>query len=251
MTNENTDKTVIVTGGASGLGRYIVEYYLSQGAKVASFDLTPEPLAELALENANLLSLRCNITDNEELAQCFEAVESKWTFANVLINNAGIIHSEPLFSFLKPGNKRHNLEHWKKVLDINLTAAFCCAGYFAEQLAMQRKPGVIINISSVSAKGTAGQSAYGASKAGLNALTKIWANELGVLGIRVCSISPGYIDSDAMHAAVPKQIQQEIVNRTALRKLGTKSDVLQAIELVINNPFMTGNIVDVDGGYSC
>lgn len=241
---------IIITGGASGLGRYLVEYFITQNCNVVSLDLTVDSLIELELEYDNFCALSCDLTQQSQLEQAFDSIKQKFGTMNVLINNAGVIHNEPLFNFFGKDSKRHNFDSWKKVIDINLTSVFLTTNYFVEQLAMQRKKGVVINMSSVCARGTAGQSAYSASKAGINALTKTWAKELGVLGIRVISISPGYIDSDSMHTAVSKEIQGDIIQKTALRKLGQKKDILQAVEAAIHNDFMTGNILDVDGGYT-
>jgi 3-oxoacyl-[acyl-carrier protein] reductase len=241
---------IIITGGGKGLGRHFVEYYLSTGANVVSLDKDPFALSELANQYKNLLSLKCDLTDDEQLANAFEKIKNTFGCMNILINNAGVIHNEPLFSFFRKGTKRHDVYAWKKIIDINLTSVFSTTNYFVEQLAMKRKQGVIINISSVSAKGTAGQSAYSASKAAIEALTKTWSKELGPIGIRAVSIAPGYIDSHAMHAAVPEDVLNEIVSNTSLRKLGNKYDILQAVDMAINNDFMTGNILEVDGGYS-
>jgi 3-oxoacyl-[acyl-carrier protein] reductase len=247
---KNNMRNIIVTGGASGLGRYFVEFYLSTGANVVSLDKTSEPLSELAKQYSNLLSIECDLTDVDELAIAFKNIENVFGIMNILINNAGVIHNEPLFSFFRKGSKRHAIESWQKVIDINLTAIFTTTNFFVEQLAMNRKPGVIVNISSVSAGGTAGQSAYSASKAGVDALTKTWSKELGPLGIRAISIAPGYIDSQAMHNAVPVDVLKEITDKTALRKVGNKDNILQAVNMAINNDFMTGNIIDVNGGFT-
>jgi len=246
----NKQRTIIITGGANGIGRNITEHYLEKGDNVVSLDINSEPLATLAKGSPQLLSLTCDITNIHDLTQSFQSIEETYGYANILINNAGVIHNEPLFSFFRQGNKRHDLESWHKVINVNLTAAFAVTNFFVEKLAMKRKPGVIINISSVSAKGTAGQSAYAASKAALNALTSTWAKELGSLNIRAISISPGYIDSAAMHAAVPEEIQKEILRKTALKKLGHADNIIQTINLAIENDFMTGNIIDIDGGYT-
>lgn len=248
LKKETNKLNIIITGGASGLGRHLVEYYLAQGSNVISLDLDSNLLSELERQNPNLRSITCDLTKQDQLTKAFKRIDAEFGTMNVLINNAGIIHNEPLFSFFKKGAKGHDIDSWQRVIDINLTAVFATSSFFVEQLAMKRQPGVIINVSSVSSKGTAGQSAYSASKAGVNALTKTWAKELGALGIRVVSVSPGYIDSDAMHAAVPEKIQREIIQNTALKKLGSKNNVLQAIDCAIHNDFMTGNIIDVDGG---
>lgn len=243
-----SDKTIIITGGASGLGRVVLDHYLAAGHQVIALDLNVDPLETTQYQDLALLPLRCNITDPQQLTLAFARIKEVFGVADILINNAGIIHNEPLFNFFRQENKRHDIAAWDKVLNVNLTAAFLTTNFFVEQLAMARKTGVIINISSVSSKGTAGQSAYAASKAGLNALTKTWAKELGPLGIRAVSVSPGYIDSDSMHAAVSVGMKKEILSKVSLKKFGEADHILKAIDFAISNDYMTGNILDIDGG---
>ena len=103
-------------------------------------------------------------------------------------------------------------------------------------------------MSSVSAQGTAGQGAYAASKAGLEALTRVWSKELGLLGIRCVAVAPGYIDTPSTHAAVAEGTLRSITDRVPLRRLGNLESILQAVRFAIENDYATGATIHVDGG---
>src|SRR6202044_1918411 len=109
---------------------------------------------------------------------------------------------------------------WEKVLSTNLSAAFYTSKHVVEAMLKKRKKGVIVNISSVSARGNAGQSAYSAAKAGLEALTKVWAKELAPMGIRCFAVAPGFCDTDSTHAAISDRVLEETIKRVPLKRLG-------------------------------
>ena len=117
-----------------------------------------------------------------------------------------------------------------------------------EQMVMHRSKGVIVNISSISACGNEGQTAYSAAKAGVNAMTVTWSKELGPMGIRCNAISPGFIDTDSTHNALKEKIIAHIHSNTPLRRLGQVEEVSQAVASVIANDFINGVILNVDGG---
>ena len=115
-------------------------------------------------------------------------------------------------------------------------------------IVMHRSKGVIVNISSISACGNEGQTAYSAAKAGVNAMTVTWSKELGPMGIRCNAISPGFIDTDSTHNALKEKIIAHIHSNTPLRRLGQVEEVSQAVASVIANDFINGVILNVDGG---
>lgn len=105
-----------------------------------------------------------------------------------------------------------------------------------------------MNISSISAKGNAGQSAYSAAKAGLEALTKVWAKELSPMGIRCFAIAPGFCDTESTHTAISKPVLQETINHVPLKRLGTTQEIAAFIVAGIKNDFLNGKILEIDGG---
>jgi 3-oxoacyl-[acyl-carrier protein] reductase len=129
------------------------------------------------------------------LQRVVDAVMKAHGRIDILVNVAGWICSSPLYNMLDRAAGRHDFGLWEKSLRLNLTTAFVMGSCVAEKMIRHRTRGVIINISSVAARGNAGQSAYAAAKAGSNALALSWAKELGALGIRSLAIAPGFIDT--------------------------------------------------------
>jgi len=241
------DSVVIVTGGASGLGKAITENLKKKGAKVMVLDINKKALDELKKSLPDVSVYACNITDEKQISKTVHSVIKKYPNISVLINNAGIIYSEPLFS-LMPKKKRHSIENWKKVLDINLTSVFLMSSHVVEQMIMKRTKGLIINISSICAKGNEGQSAYSAAKAGVEALTKVWAKELGRYGIRSVAIAPGFMNTASTHTALSEQILEDVKGEILLKKLGDPHDIAKTVMSVIENDFINSTVIDVNGG---
>ncbi len=241
------DRIVIITGGASGLGKAIAENLVGMGAKIVVLDINRKALDELKTKLPDVTVYSCDITDEKQISRTVHSIIDKYSDIDILINNAGILHSEPLFKLLDK-EKRHSIENWKKVLDINLTAVFLMSSYAAEQMIMKRTKGLIINISSISAKGNEGQSAYSAAKAGVEALTTVWAKELGRYGIRSVAIAPGFMNTESTHAALSEQILEEVKEEILLKKLGDPHDIAKTVRSVIENDFINGTVINVNGG---
>ncbi len=143
-------------------------------------------------------------------------------------------------NLLAPKQKRHLLENWDRVIRSNLTATFLLSSHVAEAMATSRTKGVIINFSSVSAAGNPGQSAYAAAKAGIEALTSVWAKELGPLGVRVVTIAPGFVDTPSTRTALPDDSLKEWARRTPLRRLAKADEIAGAVMFAIENDYLTG-----------
>ncbi|MDC3309578.1 SDR family NAD(P)-dependent oxidoreductase [bacterium] len=240
------DKVAIVTGGASGLGKAIVEMLLSSNAKVVVLDINQDSLNTLN-ESENILKIACDLTKEDEIISAISKIIEQFSKIDILVNNAGILYSEPLINIASK-EKRHSIDSWQKVIDINLTAPFLLGSYVAEQMVMKRTKGVIVNISSISARGNAGQSAYSAAKAGLESMTKVWAKELGSFGLRCVAIAPGFMDTASTHTAVTQDALEQVKKETPVKKLGKVEDIAHAIKFCIENDFLNGKILEVDGG---
>jgi 3-oxoacyl-[acyl-carrier protein] reductase len=240
-------KVCVVTGGASGLGREIVHQMLAEDAKVVVLDLQDEPLATTT-KQTDIYTYRCDVTQEDQIATTIRSVVEEVGKVDILVNNVGILYSAPLVSFGMNGVKQHDSAMWDKVLATNLSSAFYVSKHVVEGMLKTRTKGIIVNISSVSAKGNAGQSAYSAAKAGLEALTKVWAKELGPMGIRCFAVAPGFCDTASTHAAVPAQILDETAKRSALKRLGRPEEIAFAVISGVKNAFLTGKVLEVDGG---
>jgi 3-oxoacyl-[acyl-carrier protein] reductase len=112
----------------------------------------------------------------------------------------------------------------------------------------RRKKGVVINLSSISAHGNPGQSAYSAAKAGVNALTRTWAKELGGFGIRFVSIAPGFLDTASTRAALSEPILSRLQEQIPLRRLGEVEHIYQTVRFIIENDYVNGTVLEIDGG---
>jgi 3-oxoacyl-[acyl-carrier protein] reductase len=240
------NKVAIVTGGASGLGKAITELLLQNGTKVVVLDINQQALDNLE-NSGNILKIVCDIKKEEEISKAIEQTKEKFETIDILVNNAGILYSEPLINIMSK-EKRHSIEKWQKVIDINLTAPFVLGSYVAEQMIMTRTKGVIINISSISARGNAGQSAYSAAKAGLESMTKVWAKELGSFGIRSVAIAPGFMNTESTHAAVTQETLDHVKKETPIKRLGKAEDIADAIKFVIESNYINGKTLQIDGG---
>lgn len=236
-------KTALVTGAAGALGSNIVSMLVAQGAKtVIAVDLKE-------ISGDKVIPIACDVTDAKALETKFAPVLAEHT-VDILINNAGILHSAPLVNITnkEEGRFAAAAADFAKVIAVNLSSAFYVSQLIAEQMAKKRTKGVIVNISSVSANGTPGQGAYAASKAGMNALTSVWSKELGMMGIRTVSIAPGYIDTPSTHKAVTEAQLASIKDKIPLRKLGEGESILQAVKFAIENDYVSGTTIEVDGG---
>lgn len=240
------DSVAIVTGGAGDLGSAIVEMLLLNNTKVAVLDSNKRALDTID-DCANLLKINCDLTDEIDVSNAINRVMKSFSRVDVLINNAGIIYSEPLIKIMSK-KKRHSLETWQEVVNVNLTAPFVLTSYVAEQMVLTRRSGVIVNISSISATGNAGQSAYSAAKAGIEALSTVWAKELGRFNIRSVAIAPGFIETKSTGGAVSSEVLKHVKSETPLKRLGTVQEVAHTVKYVIENDFVNGKILKLDGG---
>lgn len=241
-------KRVIVTGGVSGLGRALVDKLVALGAAVTVFDLNEAGLAELETAHPGVAVVACDVSDPEQVAATLGRYHETNRAADVLVNNAGILYSEPLVKIGASGVQRHDLAMWNKIIAADLSSVFYMTSHVVERMITSRTRGVVVNVSSVAAAGNAGQSAYSAAKAGVNALTATWAKELGAMGIRVAAVAPGFTETDSTRQALNEAVLQETVKRVPLRRLGRPEEIADAILAVIQNDFFTGKVFEIDGG---
>ncbi len=241
------DKVCIVTGGASGFGREVVHQLLSEGAIPVIFDLQVDGI-ESNFDVSKVFVVKCDVTDEEQVRRSINEVVLKFKKIDVLVNNVGILVSAPLVAFVPGGLKLHDTALWHKVLTTNLTSAFYMAKYSVDVMIRNRTKGVIVNISSISARGNAGQSAYAAAKAGLESLTRVWSKELPALGIRCFGIAPGFCDTPSTHTAMSAAVLKETINRVPVRRLGDAGEIASFVIVGLKNEFLNGKILEIDGG---
>jgi len=238
---------VLITGGGKGIGNYVATGLLEKAAKVIVIDQDEQLLNALPYRD-NLLKFHCDITDADQVEKIVKEIFEKHGGVNVCINNAGIIHSEPLVNILSRTNKKHSTDSWQKVINVNLNAVFYISSNVAENMILTKTKGVIINISSISAQGNAGQSAYAASKAAVEALTKTWSKELGMFKIRCACIAPGFFNTPSTKESLSENMLAKWQKSVPLGRLGELDELLSSVEFIIRNDYFNGKILALDGG---
>jgi 3-oxoacyl-[acyl-carrier protein] reductase len=239
---------ILITGGASGLGRTMATHLLGKAANVIVVDRNAEMLEQLHTEFPGIKCYTADLTDHAQVETLVAGIFTEYGKLHVLVNNAGIIHSEPLVNILSRDDVKHSIDNWHKTIDVNLNAVFYVTVNVAAQMVKSRSKGVIINISSISSYGNMGQSAYSATKAALNALTVTWSKELGMFGIRCVAIAPGFIDTPSTRAALTEAKITSYKNATPIRRLGNTEELLHSVVFIIENDFYNGTILNLDGG---
>jgi 3-oxoacyl-[acyl-carrier protein] reductase len=231
----------VVSGGSGNIGKIIAAALRSRGAQVAVLDKAPT-------DGESDACIPVDLADEAGVAAAVSDVVTRFGPIHGLVNCAGTIHNEPLVNLLNRKQRRHRLESWDAVLKSNLTTTFLCSAHVAEHMLVSRTKGVIVNISSISARGNPGQTAYAAAKAGVEAMTIVWASELGAFGIRTVAVAPGFIDTPSTRAALNEAAIKELVQKTPLRRLGKAEDVAGAVLFAIENDFVTGCVIGINGG---
>lgn len=242
------EKRVIVSGGVRGLGRCLVDMLIAKGALVTVFDIDQPGMEALSQQYKTVSCMNCDVSDPDKVATALDTYHGSNGAAHVLVNNAGILFSQPLVRIGSGGLERHTVEAWNRVLSANLSSVFYMTSQVVERMVATRTKGVIVNISSVAAAGNAGQSVYSAAKAGVNALTATWAKELGVMGIRVVAVAPGFSETESTKEAVSEAVLQETIKRVPLRRLGKPEEIADGVIAVIENDFFNGKVFELDGG---
>lgn len=247
-----SNQTFVVTGAARGLGQAIASELLNRGAKVAFVDLDVEATKASRLcadpERQSSRAYATDISNETEVIRLFSSIEADLGPISGIVNNAGILR-DGLLVKAKDGEivSTMTLEQWQSVIDVNLTGVFLCGREAAAQMIRNKNQGVIVNISSISRAGNAGQSNYAAAKAGVSALTATWAKELARYGIRVADIAPGIFATD-MVKQMPEAMRERLENQIPLRRSGELAEIADSVCYLIGNDYFTGRTLEVDGG---
>ena len=239
---------VLVTGGGRGIGRHLVERLLVDARRVAVFEKDEATIAELTAMDPALRCYSCDVTDPEAVANSVAALESDGFVLDALVNNAGLVHSAMLINLLEKEHRVHSADEWQRILAANLSSVFYVTGPVVDHMLQHRKKGVVISMSSISARGNAGQSAYAAAKAGVNALTRTWARELGGFGIRFVSIASGFINTDSTREALSEANLSRLKDQIPLRRLGEAEHIYQTVRFIVENDYVNGTVLEIDGG---
>jgi 3-oxoacyl-[acyl-carrier protein] reductase len=235
-----TDKIVLVTGAAGGIGRATAERFHDEGSRLLLCDVVPVGATELATRFPQRMTYLQADVSTQAGIDAIERVMAQ-DGVDVVVNNAGITRDKSIAKL--------SMDEWDQVIAVNLTAVFrlCQA---AGRIMKERKRGVILNAASVVAHyGNFGQSNYVASKAGVIGLTKTLARELGRSGIRVNAVAPGFVDT-SMARNVPAAALEAIAKSTPLGRMGKPEEIASVYAFLASDDasFITGAVVDVNGG---
>ena len=243
-----SNKTALVTGASSGLGRHFAQVLAGQGARVALAARRVAALDELAgeirTEGGEAFTVALDVRDEESVATAIATIERDVHGIDILVNNSGV-------SGIKPTLRVTGAE-WDDVLDTNLKGAFLVANEVGRAMVRAKRPGSIINIASILGFRVTGQLApYAASKAGLVHLTKSLALDWARYGIRVNAIAPGYFRTDINDDFWDTEPGMAMINRIPQRRLGELENLDGPLLLLASDAsaYMTGTTVTVDGGH--
>ena len=239
---------IIITGAGSGFGESMSLYFAKKNTNVYALDIDLNSLNKLKETNTNINIFECDITDVQKVESTIEKIFSLNKNINVLINNAGIMENSPLINLLNKEEPMHSVDLFEKIMNVNQNGVFNVTRNVVKKMIDNRNKGVIINFSSISSYGNIGQTAYSASKASVEAMTMVWAKELGVFGIRSAAIAPGFINTDSTHNTLNENMLSEWINKTPIKRLGQIQEVVRSVEFVIKNDFINGEVIKVNGG---
>src|SRR5271154_5207166 len=246
------NKTVVGTGAGRGIGRAIALQLGSRGADLALFDLNESDLdstaAQCAAKSVQARSYRVNVADESEVSSAMTQVAADFGRLDGLVNNAGIVR-DGLLVKVKDGAVvgRMSLDQWNSVIGVNLSGVFLCGREAAKHMIELGNGGVIVNISSISRVGNAGQSNYSAAKAAVESMAVVWAKELARYGIRAAAVAPGFTHTDILSAMRP-EVLNKLTAPVPLKRLGLAEEIAHAVRFIFENDFFTGRCLDVDGG---
>lgn len=238
-------KNAVVTGAARGIGKAIAMALAKSGLNVVVSDIMIDEAKKVAEELEGLgvkaLAVKTDVSRAEDAEELIKTTVEGLGSVDFLVNNAGVTRDNL--------SVRMSEQEWDMVLDINLKGTFLCSQAAAKEM-MKQRFGRIVNIASVSGiLGTPGQANYASSKAGIIALTKTFARELGKRNITANAIAPGFILTE-MTEKLPDKVKEEYIANIPLKRGGTPGDIAEAVHFLISPSasYITGTVINVSGG---
>ncbi|MFK8014968.1 MAG: SDR family oxidoreductase [Gammaproteobacteria bacterium] len=250
---ELKNKVVAITGAGGGLGRATAVTLASQGCALALIDLKSDALEQTAREceqvgSNDVAIFTTNVVDEQQVTDTFAAIGGRFGKLHGLINNAGITRDG--FTLKATENEithKMSLQQWQQVIDVNLTGVFLCGREAAALMITTQCTGCIVNISSISRAGNKGQINYSATKAGVEAMSVVWAKEFARYRIRSAAIAPGFIATD-MVMGMKAEARDKMTGPIPVGRMGEPHEIASAIKFVLENDYVNGRCFEIDGG---
>lgn len=239
----NNRPITIVTGAAKGIGNAICKRLVSDGYYVVAVDMDPNGAETLKNEfGENVEFINMSISNEQQVRELFAGVKNKFGMISAVVNNAGIIRDNMIWNM--------STDDFDAVVNVNLKGTWLMCREAAITM-KEQKSGRIVNIASRAWLGNRGQSNYSASKAGVVALTRVLALELGKYNVSVNAVAPGLIDTP-LTQKLEKDVLQKLIEAQPSKSMGSPDDVANAVAFLIsgNTQFITGQTIYVDGGKS-
>ena len=241
-------KLILLTGASGKIGADIIKSFYNSHSLIC-VDKNRSSLIKLKKKYKKIDVYNLDLTKENDVNKFLQKINQKKQSIDILINNAGLIYNNPIIKLDKKGKFiAHSFNEWKKIIDTNLNSLFLVSSKIIQNWCNKRNKGLIINISSISAKGNVGQSAYSCAKSSIEILTKIWSHELSLFGIRVACIAPGFFNTSSTKKALSLNQINHIKKNTPARRLGNINELISAIKFIINNKFFNGKTLPIDGG---
>ncbi len=246
-----TGRVAFVTGAAQGIGAATALRLSRAGASVAVVDRNEAGALAVAdsvkADGGTAIGIRCDVSTLPDVEAAVARTVAELGPIGVLVNNAGVLRDNLLFKMTD--------EDWDTVVDVHLKGSFYCSRA-AQQYMVAQRWGKIVNVSSVAALGNRGQTNYSVAKAGLQAMTKTHAIELGRYNINVNAVAPGFVDTDMVRATAARQgvdyeaYRQAAIDRNPMRRVAKPEDIANAIALLCGEDasFINGQVIYVAGG---
>jgi len=245
-------KVAAVTGAAGGIGQSIALCLLNENYHVILLDKDETALAasaeSLTDPTHSISTYALDVTNEEQVTDSFRNIVENFGRFDVLINNAGVLR-DGLLVKTKEGSitKKLSLDEWQIIINTNLSGVFLCGREAAVQMIQCGQGGTIINMTSLARQGNFGQSSYSAAKAGVEALTVTWAQELSRHKIRAAGIAPGVVETP-MTAGMKPSALDALCQQIPSGRIGKPEEIASTVKFILNNPYVNGRIIEVDGG---
>lgn len=236
-------KTVFITGGSRGIGEALVRACVGKYNAAFTYNKSETRALELVKEfekTGGILAIPCDVSDADSVKRAIEAAKKRFSKIDILINNAGISKSGLFIDMTD--------EEWRDVFAVNVNGVYNTTKAVLPDM-LSRGDGAIVNVASVWGEiGASMETAYSASKAAVIGFTKALAKEIAMSGVRVNAVAPGAIDTDMLKSYTQSEIK-ELCNEIPMGRLGSPEEVAQAILFLAQNKYITGSVLDINGGW--